>query len=98
MAIKRSKTEIENDIIIWKAKLTDALETLDAINATANELNSFDDNEGSQRLRKRKITDQTEYVDYIEDKLQKLNIELQGRTTRITHVNRRNIGNGGVFI
>lgn len=98
MAIKRPTADIQADIDRWKLKLTAAEETLDAINASANEKLHFDDNEGSQSQTKRKITDQAEYIDYIEDKLQKLNIELQGRTTRVTHVNRRNIGSGGVYI
>lgn len=98
MAIKRSTAEIEADIVKWKAKLSDAEETLDAINSTPNRENRFDDSEGSQMLKKRALLDQMSYVDRIEGKLKELNSELIGRTTRITHVNRRNIGGGGVFI
>ena len=98
MAIKRPTADIQADIVIWKAKLTDALETLDAINATPNKENRFDDNEGSQMLKKRSITDQMNYIDRIDAKLKELNAELIGKNTRITHVNRRNIGGGGVFI
>ena len=98
MATKRSTATIQADIDKWKLKLTAAEETLDAINATPNIENRFDDSEGSQRLRKRKIMDQMDYIEKIEDKLLKLNNELCGKTTRVTHFNRRNIGGGGTFI
>lgn len=98
MAIRRSTATIQADIDKWKLKLTAAEETLDAINATPNVENRFDDSEGSQRLRKRKIMNQMDYIERIEDKLIKLNNELCGKNTRVTHVNRRNIGNGGVYI
>lgn len=94
----RTRADILADITRWKEYLTAAEETLVAINAVPNEENRFDDNEGAQRVRKRKIQDQTNYIDYIEDKLLKLNGELCGRTTRVTHVNRRNIGGGGYFL
>ena len=98
MAIKRPIADIQADITRWKLKLTAAEETLDAINATANEKNHFDDNEGSQSNTKRKILDQMDYIDRIDAKLKELNAELIGKNTRITHVNRRNIGGGGIHI
>ena len=98
MSYRRPKAEIEADITKWKLKLTNAEETLDAINAVANESNSFNDNEGSQSVRKRKITEQMEYIEYIEDKLTKLYAELSGKKTVVRHINRRKIGGGGINI
>lgn len=96
MAYIRPKAVIQADIVKWELKLTEAETTLDAINATANERNLFDDNEGRQSLVKRKIEDQTNYIDYIEDKLRRLYAELAGRSTRVLHVNRRSVGNRGI--
>ena len=98
MAIKRPIADIQADITKWKSKLVDAEETLDAINATANEKNSFDDNEGSQALTKRKINDQMDYIDRIDAKIKELNAELIGKNTRVTHINRRRIAGGGIHI
>lgn len=95
---RRSTAEIQADIVKWTLKLTNAEETLDAINETPNELNRFNDNEGDQQLRKRKILDQMDYIERIEDKLLKLRGELCGRTSTVTHVNRRNIGGGGIYL
>lgn len=94
----RPRNEILQEIEEWKAKLIDAKETLDAINATANELNSFDDSEGRASLRKRKILDQMDYIDRIDQKIKELNNELCGRKTRVTHYNRRSIGGGGIHL
>mgnify|MGYP000648467417 CR=1 FL=1 len=96
--LRRSTAAIQADITKWELKLSNAEETLDAINATPNELNRFNDNEGDQQVRKRKILDHMEYIEKIEDKLIKLRGELCGRTSTVTHVNRRNIGGGGIYL
>ena len=98
MAIKRPIAEINTDIIRWKLKLTAAEETLDAINSSMYEKNQFDDNEGNQALTRRKLQSQTDYIDYIDGKLKELYAELSRKNTRVTHINRRNIGGGGVHI
>lgn len=92
---RRPRSEILADIEKWKAKLIEAEETLDGINAVANEENRFDDNEGVQRVRKRKLSDQTDYIEYIEDKLLKLRGELCGRSSVVTHKNYRQISPTG---
>ena len=98
MSCRRSTAAIQADIDKWKLKLAAAEETLDGINAVANESNSFNDNEGAQSVKKRKISEQTDYIDYIEDKLQKLYAELNGKCTVVRHLNRRNISGGGINI
>jgi hypothetical protein len=94
----RLKTVIQADLDNWTAKLMAAEATLDAINATANRVNSFDDNEGRQSVTKRSLAEQTAYIEYIEDKLVKLRAELAGKGTVIRHANRRSISGGGINI
>ena len=95
---RRTQAEIEADITKYKLKLSEAEETYSALLTVANVNNRFNDNEGDQQTTKRKLSEQQNAIDWIEDKLAKLQAELCGKSSRVTHTNRRSISGGGHFI
>ena len=95
--VRRQRSEILADIKRYKNLLEKAYESYEALLSTPNEKNHFDDNEGSQSLTKRKLKDQQDTIDFLEDKIQKLRGELCGRTSIVTHKNYRRISPGPYY-